>query len=79
MVLVEQGGLNEGLRLLYQAFNAYEDQRAKATCACYLAIGEKRRGNSAAARMYLAIARELDPGCRLLTRATDEVTPEELN
>ncbi|MHC5055122.1 MAG: site-2 protease family protein [Planctomycetota bacterium] len=72
-VLVETGSLDEGLSLLRQAIELSEDAEMSAIFACWVAIGEGRRGNRDEALRYLARARELDASCSALSRAERDV------
>jgi hypothetical protein len=67
--LVEKGEYAEGLALVRSAMAAAELNFQKACCACFIAIGEHRRGNVDAAAEMLRTARRLDPKCELLARA----------
>lgn len=67
-VLIERGDLDEGLRLVEQAYDGNEDSRLKALNACYLALGESKRGNQAKSQSYLDLARRLHPECMLLAK-----------
>lgn len=67
-VLVELGKYEEGLRLLHDAMRNHTEKRGQALDACHIGIAEARRGNLAESRNYFAIARRLDPKCKLLDR-----------
>jgi hypothetical protein len=67
-VLIEIGRVEDGLRLISQAF--YEnDAASRALNACYLAIAENKLGNKLKANIYLTKARKLDAKCPLIERA----------
>jgi hypothetical protein len=72
-VLVETGSLDEGLGLLRQGMELSGDVEIGAIFACWIAIGEGRRGNRDEAKRFLARAREFDPSCSALHRAEREV------
>jgi tetratricopeptide (TPR) repeat protein len=72
-VLVEMGQLDEGIALLQEAMAKNTEAQGKAFEACYIAIGEKRRGNVAEGRRYLDMARSLDPRCPQIARAANEL------
>lgn len=65
-VLIELGQVDEGLPLVQDAMQKAVTAHSKALDACFVAIGEARRGNAAEARRYLDAARQLDPDCLLL-------------
>lgn len=67
--LVETGKLDEGLALLRGAIDAVKDPAQKTILVCYIAMGERRKGNADEARRCLETARALDPECPLLARA----------
>lgn len=67
-VLVERGGLRDGIPLLEASFREAEEPWGRAQSACFLAIAEARRGNPKAAAAYLKRARELHPDCFLISR-----------
>jgi hypothetical protein len=46
-----------------------EDSSHKAQNACFISIGESRRGNLTESKKYLDEARQLAPNCFLLDRA----------
>jgi tetratricopeptide (TPR) repeat protein len=73
MVLVELGRLDEGMALLQQALQDHQDIEAKATCACFLALGKIRQGCVQEARTYLETARQLDPDCDALEKVLKEL------
>jgi tetratricopeptide (TPR) repeat protein len=72
-VLIELGEFDRGLPLVRAAFEFNTDPRLKALNACYLAIGEVRRGNVDAAMAHRDNARRLDANCQLLARVEDEI------
>ena len=69
-VLVDLERVDEGLALLRESMERADNPQSKALNACYLAMGEARKGNVAEARRCLDAARSLDPGCLLLDRAS---------
>jgi len=72
-VLVELGRVEEGLPLLRRAFTGNLEDRLKALNACYLALGESKRGKREESLSYLDMARTLDPQCLLLPRMVKEI------
>lgn len=68
MVLVELGQLDEGIKLLQEAFREQEDKGNQALDACYIGIAHARRGDREQGRSYFALARTIDPHCILLDR-----------
>jgi len=73
LVLVLLGKPDEGLPLLHSAFKKSLTRRNKAIDACYIALGELRRGNRAEAGKYLDAARTLDPECPVIARIEQEM------
>ncbi len=73
-VLVERGELDEGIRLLRTALEKNKDPYNRAVNACFLALGEARRGDDAAAQRYLETAGKVDPSCPVLPRIRAKVT-----
>jgi hypothetical protein len=71
--LIEAGRVADGIALSRRAYDAHRDRGDRATCACVLAIGAARLGDTATARRMLAEAARLDPTCDLRARATAEV------
>lgn len=71
-VLVELGDYDEGLQLLQDAFRNHPEKHGQALNACYIAIGECRRGNVNEGRNYFSVARRLDQQCVLLDREARE-------
>jgi tetratricopeptide (TPR) repeat protein len=71
-VLVTLGRLDEGIRLLEQAFEEHDEKDNKAANACFLSVGFKKAGNLAASQRFLETARTLDPECQLIPRALEE-------
>ncbi len=67
-ILIELGDVDKGLPLVRQAFDAQGDHRFKTLHACYLALGECRRGDLPEAQRWRDLAWKLDPGCFLLDR-----------
>jgi len=74
-VLVALGRLDEGIDLLRDSMREAERPGDKALDACFLAIGEARRGNRTAAESFLEEARRLDRSCPLLERAEGVLSP----
>lgn len=68
-VLIERGDLEEGLLLVRLALEGNSLPQLKALNACYLAIGESKRGNRPEAERMLALARTLDADAILLEKA----------
>jgi tetratricopeptide (TPR) repeat protein len=77
-VLVELGEFDAGLDLLKKALAGNKDAYNKAVNACYLALGEHRRGNQQESQHYLAMARQLDPKCPVLDRIESQTSAEVL-
>jgi tetratricopeptide (TPR) repeat protein len=69
MVLVEQGAVDDGVKLLEAALRDAKEPWGRAQSACFLSIAETRRGNMAAAAAYLTLARQLYPDCFLIPKA----------
>ena len=67
-VLVELGQFDEGILLLKEALAKNQDAASKALNAAHIAIAEQRRGNTAEAEKFAALARSLDSNCILLDR-----------
>jgi tetratricopeptide (TPR) repeat protein len=74
-VLIFLGQVDEGLGLLKTSMTNALNPREKASTACMIAIGEHKRGDSSAAQKYLTAARQLDPECALLERASRALEP----
>lgn len=72
-VLVELGKPAEGLGLLREAMEKAHEKHTRASAACYVAIGEHRRGNREEAVRYLEAARKLDPDCLWMEKAEREI------
>ena len=68
-VLVERGGLLDGIPLLEASLREAEEPWGRAQSACFLAIAQARRGNHEKAAEYLNLARQLHPECFLIPRA----------
>ena len=66
---IECGALPDGIRLLEASLHNAEEPWGRAQSACFLAIGEARRGNAEAAAAYLKLARQLHPDCFLIAKA----------
>jgi hypothetical protein len=73
-VLVTKGDLQPGIDLLRIALKKNEEPYNRAVNACFLALGEARRGDFAAALSYLETAGKLDPSCPMLARVRAEVS-----
>jgi tetratricopeptide (TPR) repeat protein len=71
-VLVEMGRYEEGLQLLCQALKQHVERPGQALDACYIAIGEARRGRFHESRSFFTLARRLDAKCFLLERESRE-------
>ncbi len=71
--LLELGQIEDALVLLHESMEHAESSSGKAQNACFISIGEARRGNLAQSRKYLDEARKLMPDCFLLERATNEI------
>ncbi len=67
-VLVELGQIDEGLKLLRQALKQHTEPQGQALNACYIGIGEARRGNLTESHEFFSMARRLDSKCFLLAR-----------
>ncbi len=65
-VLIETGRVEEGIRLLQRALVDSREESGKASDAYHLAVAERRRGNEAESRRYLALTRKCDPNFYLL-------------
>lgn len=74
MVLVEQGALPDGIKLLEASLREAEEPWGRAQSACFLAIAEARRGNPQAAAAHLHRARQNHPECFLIPRAEHELS-----
>jgi Tfp pilus assembly protein PilF len=72
-VLVALGRPDEGLELLQNALGKSFDKRGKAIDACLIAWGEWKRGNPEKTDSYLALARQLDPGCYVLEKVQEKI------
>ncbi len=62
-VLVEQGEIEAGMRLLEDAMHEHEVVGHRAYCACYIALAEARLGHRKESIRFLEYARNLDPDC----------------
>jgi tetratricopeptide (TPR) repeat protein len=78
-VLAALGRFDEGIPLLQEALARSEDEHGKASEACHLALAEACRGRPEAARRYLDTARALDPGCYMLARVEQRLSPRRPN
>jgi tetratricopeptide (TPR) repeat protein len=72
-VLVSIGNVEEGLILLKEVFPRHADLSARASVACWIAIGEARLDNMDEASMWLQKARQSSPGHYSLNVAEQEV------
>ncbi len=70
--LLELGKLEDALVLLHESMEYADSSSGKAQNACFISIGEARRGNLAQSRKYLDEAKKLMPDCFLLERANNE-------
>ena len=75
--LLQMGRIEESLPLLRESMDKAESTRAKAQNACFIAIGESRRGNVTEARIYLSAAKQLWADCFLLESADMELRKAE--
>lgn len=71
--LIETRRVKEGLELSAAALRREKNPRNRALQACVTAIGYARDWHFADAQRWLAVARRLDPECRLLERASREI------
>jgi tetratricopeptide (TPR) repeat protein len=71
--LMLTGQVEEGIGLLKNAMTRNPDPYGKALDACFIALGELRRGSRAKAEKYLEAARRLEPKCPLLERTQAEL------
>ena len=78
-VLVEQGRLEEGTKLIGAAMAGVEQSDHKACCACYLAVAASRRGDSAEARRLLDVARKLARDCDVFPYAEQVVAATDVH
>ncbi len=67
--LLELGRIDEAVLLLRESMEQADNPSNKAQNACFISIGETRRGNLVESRKYLDEARQLAPACFLLERA----------
>ena len=72
-VLVRTGRTEEGLRMLRNAFRRHSDKSARASVACWIAIGEALRWNIDGSNKWLEKAREELPNHYLLSVAEQEI------
>ncbi len=72
-VLVAMGKLEEGIKLLNEAFQAQSTAGNKAENACHLAVAHARMKNLRTAEDYLDLARQLDPDCRSIIWSAREI------
>ncbi len=66
--LLEMGRTEDALPLLRESMEQAENSSGKAQNACFISLGETRRGNLAESRKYLDEAKRLAPACFLLDR-----------
>lgn len=66
------GKTEDALVLLHESMEHADSSSGKAQNACFISIGEARRGNLAQSRKYLDEAKKLMSDCFLLERATNE-------
>jgi hypothetical protein len=71
--LVECGELEAGIALLRTSLEKNKDPYNRAVNACFMALGEARRGDFAAAMSNLETAGKLDPRCPVLPRIRADV------
>ena len=67
--LIELGQIEDGLRLLRESMRQNDDPGGKAQNACFISMGEARRGNLSESLKYLEEARRLVSNCFLIDRA----------
>lgn len=72
-VLIELGRPEEGLPLVQRALDHNQVPFLKALNACYLALGEIKRGDRERGKYYRDLACQLDPACVLLDRVDKEL------
>jgi tetratricopeptide (TPR) repeat protein len=72
-ILIEQGKTEEGGAILRDVLDSFEDAEGRAYCLGYLAVAAARDRQRAEGRKYLEMAREFDPECVVLHRATREL------
>jgi tetratricopeptide (TPR) repeat protein len=70
--LLELGMIEDAIGLLRESMEHADNTSGKAQNACFISMGEARRGNLAESRKYLDEAKKLLPDCFLLERATIE-------
>jgi tetratricopeptide (TPR) repeat protein len=75
-VLVENGQIEEGIKLLEAALAENELTTDRAFNACYLALASIKLHNLRASRQYLEEARQLDADCPLIQRVVDALHAE---
>lgn len=74
-VLIRTGRIEEGLKMLRKAFDQHSDKSARASVACWIAIGEARVGNLDESNKWLQKAREEWPSHYLLGMTEQEIQP----
>ncbi len=72
-VLIELGQINEGMVLLKKVYELLTSPEDQAFGLCYMALGEKRRGEKMQGMQYLAEARTKDADCLLLEKTEREL------
>ena len=70
--LLESGKIEDALVLLREAMEHADNSSGKAQNACFISMGEARRGSLGQSKSYLDEATKLMPDCFLLERATTE-------
>lgn len=73
-VLIERGCLDEGMALVRKLLKASPEPQPQALNACYLAIGEARKGNRDKALRWRDMARRLNGSCILLKKVDGEIS-----
>jgi len=71
--LLELGKIEEALVLLHESMEQADNASGKAQNACFISMGEARRGNIATSQRYLDEARKFKPDCFLLERTNNEL------
>ncbi len=72
-VLLARGEIAAGLALLKDSIGRDKPWAKKAVDACWIAVGEARRGNDARAREFALLAETLAPDSRLLAFVREEL------
>ncbi|MEO0378528.1 MAG: hypothetical protein AAF329_28825, partial [Cyanobacteria bacterium P01_A01_bin.17] len=68
-VLVEKGEILKGIELLTGVMENEEEPSARVISASYLALAYSHQGCPQKAREWLAVGRDIEPHCRLFSRA----------